>query len=220
MMNKRRGTTLIEVIVSLFVIETVIVGSIFIVSVAFKTVMTIRDTLIAQNLSREGVEVVRKVINSNLIRYSDAACWNFEPTATSPQTNCRIQDFHLGGGIHQNYILNFSEIDGSPKDFKIDLVSSGASCALDLKTTPPCGDNSYYQLKLGETNNGKFYTVDSTNPATKFYRMIKITPTYDPTGPDPNKAIKIKVDSIVQWGLGSSAKEISMSETFYNNYQK
>ncbi|HBB02626.1 MAG: hypothetical protein US89_C0005G0039 [Candidatus Peregrinibacteria bacterium GW2011_GWF2_38_29] len=218
MMNKRRGTTLIEVIVSLFVIETVIVGSIFIVSVAFKTVMTIRDTLIAQNLSREGVEVVRKVINSNLIRYSDAACWNFEPTATDPLTNCRIQDFHLGGNGHNNYILNFSEpAAGAPKDFKIDLVRSGV-CALDLKTPATCDRNADYQLKLGEVNNGKFYTSDAAyTSTTKFHRMIKITPEYDV---DAIKVKKMKVDSIVQWGSNDSAKEISMSETFYNNYQR
>lgn len=213
---KKPGTTLIEVIVSLFVIESVIVGSVFIVSVAFKSAMTMRDNLIAQNLAREGVEVVRKIVNTNLIRYSNAACWNYiEPASETPKPNeqCGKEAYILDG----NYVLNLSEPESAdPKVFKIKLEPLTNAKDLDLSKTDQQSDNESYHLKSGEVNNGKFYTSDSLYPDfSKFYRMIKITPKTD-TG----KTVEMGVKAVIQWGTSDNAKSIELSETFYNNYQK
>src|SRR3989344_8936214 len=56
-----KGFTLIEVIVSILMISTVVVGAMFAISLSFSSAARIRDSMIAANLAQEGLEVVRGI---------------------------------------------------------------------------------------------------------------------------------------------------------------
>ncbi|MBI5152408.1 hypothetical protein HZA39_02645, partial [Candidatus Peregrinibacteria bacterium] len=59
--RSRAGTTLIEVIVALFVVGITIVGSTVIVSSAFTTVRSMKNRLLASNFAYEGITAVEAI---------------------------------------------------------------------------------------------------------------------------------------------------------------
>lgn len=202
--SKKPGTTLIEVIVALFVVTTTIVGSVSIISVAFRSSMQVWDNLTAQNAAREGVESVRKIINTNLIRYAQKECWNFDSDNQSiPCENSK----RLSGSYRLEYSITSDQF--TPK-----LAPTGAN--LDL--SQQLDTNKEYLLSNYIQNNNSFYTYISSPPEdkkTKFYRMIKIS--YEAIGKSAleNKMI---ITSTVQWMQGNNKKEFIMTNYIVNKY--
>ena len=83
-----KGFTLIEVIVSILMISTVVVGAMFAISLSFSSAARIRDSMIAANLAQEGLEVVRgirdrdwhlgNIFGASLANGSYIVTWNSE----------------------------------------------------------------------------------------------------------------------------------------------
>lgn len=194
--NKKLGTTLIEVMVALFVVTTTIVGSVFIIQTSFNSAMRMRDNLIAQNLAREGAESVRKIVSTNLIKYSDPKCWRHPPTTSQPD----CVNKYLNG----NYKLSFSQL--ADAQFEVSFVSTTGG----LKGTPPNLQlNPDFQLNRQGAKN-EFISTDGPIKE-KFHRIIEISYLND----DQNV---MKIVSTVAWMQGEQIRELKMEEALYNNY--
>ena len=80
-----RGDTLVEVIITLFVIS---LGSMVATSLAINAIRSnasSKNNLVALNLAVEGIEAIRNIRDSNWLKFSfnKEACWNMRPEAAS-----------------------------------------------------------------------------------------------------------------------------------------
>lgn len=152
--DKNLGTTLIEVIVALFVVGITITGSIFIITTSFKSISVMKDNLMAQNFSREGIETVKKIVNTNYIRYVQKECWNF--------------DWKKGLPCGQAHRLENS--------YKLEYAIDNGQFLPSLETV-----NANLDLSKTLTTNQQ-YLISTADNQKKFYRMIKIS--YDVANAD------------------------------------
>lgn len=76
--NSQKGFTLLEVIASIFIITIGIVGILSLITMSISGALISKSKLIASNLNREGIEVVRNIRDSNWIeqRTDSDVLWN------------------------------------------------------------------------------------------------------------------------------------------------
>ena len=105
----KRGFTIIEAIVAIFVITTGIVGVLALVTQTISSATYSSNKLIAAYLAQEGIEIVRNVRDANWL--SDAS-WGTGLTDCSSVSPCQADynDQALSG--YTNSPLNFETISG------------------------------------------------------------------------------------------------------------
>lgn len=87
--NSQQGFSLLEVIITIFIVAVGLVGILSLASVSSRSPFQSRMRLIASGLAQEGIEVVRDMRRSNL-EWSDWE-WYSSAIATSTVRNHRVQ---------------------------------------------------------------------------------------------------------------------------------
>ncbi len=102
-----RGFTLIELVISLFILVAVIIG----VYTAFATLVSlgsgIKDRFIAAYLAQEGMEVIRNIRDYNWVKYQNdlTVGWLDGLAPGLCETGCQL-DYTTGTGIDGEYAIH------------------------------------------------------------------------------------------------------------------
>lgn len=162
--HHRRAETILETIIAVSLLLVVISAAAPMYVTASRSSAANRDDLIGKFLSEEGVELMQKIRDSNILRFSPKAqdCWNTKPDHTDIDT-CDAPGNKIAVGIY-TLEVNFNEVGA--------VKFTQQPSALD-----PDNLADEYQLKLDPVT--KLYNYTQGTP-TKFYREISID--YTPSG--------------------------------------
>ena len=215
--RKRRGDTIIEVLVALFVVafgSTIATGLVInsIQSNAYN-----RDNLIALNLAAEGLEAVRDIRDSNWLKFKNEKekCWNLSTGSNSSDDCGNVNNLIQ----NDNYALT---IDINTMKWGLQSKPSGSG-GLSLSASAPSNSgNNGYRLYKDTIKGVDFYLAKASVGAlnsgkskeTKFYRMITID--YPNGAPGVDKSMT--VTSLVQWLDGNRVNQVKLTTelTAYN----
>ena len=194
--NTKKGFTLIETLVAIFILMLALTGPIYIATLALRTSVGSRDGISARYLAEEVVEAVRhsrddRTLNASAYsltqwaqKNSDTltggvACFNAKNSSTN---KCELQrDFSSGAYV---------------------FVACGALCS-PLRFTPNSAV-AYYG------------TNDTSAPYSKFTRefYIEVAPQDPSTGTDPEKELRITVN--IKWNDHGTDKIYTLTEYLHN----
>ena len=223
--KKRRGDTLLEIIISLFIVALGTASATELVVNATRTNSYSKNTLVALNLAIEGVEAVRNIRDSNWLKYSydKDHCWNMKPEMISTAP-CTLDALIASG----NYT-----VDLDIANMKWYLKASEG--ILDMVNNPTANYSDFNLKKAKITFNGSDKTmylsangmasstcmiepdcfIDTTSPSSQFYRMVSVN--YDSV--HPNTAEQVRVSSIVQWMESGRPQQVEV-DTLIANYNR
>jgi type II secretory pathway pseudopilin PulG len=207
MWNKSAGFTLIEVVVMMTVVSIGVLGTLGVANLTLRASDANQDRTAATNLSREGIELVRSIRDSNWAAVAQGQggatvkwdCYVAPSKAGADPPSC---DGYFGDAT-ANYVVFPRVGDGSPA-----LVPDVSS---DTRSTAylicQAGDVPVY-TPAGAT----LPCPDGTAP---FYRRITISPgRLDKTG----QPISVRVQSSVNWPSRKSGDIVI--ETYLTDWRK
>ncbi|MCF7836150.1 prepilin-type N-terminal cleavage/methylation domain-containing protein [Candidatus Gracilibacteria bacterium] len=167
-LKSRRGETLIEVLVAIIILVVGALSAVKLLGLASINSQLTKERVIATNLSREGLEAVRNIRDTNWLRFGGERrlCWNNIDVSECVDTDD-------GDGVtddpivhEQNYIVKF---DTGTFRWELEEVSTG-----ELDLSDELADNTAYRLETG--SNGLYNHIDDTpdDPAddTIYFRQI------------------------------------------------
>lgn len=214
-MKKRKGFTLLEMIVALFILTT---GLIAVIGLSFRNVIQGRESLKqlqAANFAREGIEIVRNIRDSN----------KYNTTSTSGDK--LWEGLKLAG----KQIIDNTQFDNPTftQDQILKLV--GYTTDPDLQVF-----NEIWQKPDHFFVQGTFSFIPADSTETGFYRTINLyamcendhyernpprltritTPTTCNLSNGTERLIGIEVVSEVTWTEGQNAKKLVVEERLYN----
>lgn len=215
-----RADTLIEVIISFFIIA---LGSTVATSLVVNSINSnsySRNNLVAMNLAVEGIEAVRNIRDNNWLKFNfdKENCWNMRPEAASTAT-CDA----AGGKLIQPGDYS---IDMNPENMRWSLSDPFAT-ELDLANYTALMDDAYriayvdldggsdHELFLSRHSQTGLTPPASMNDDSPYYRMVKI----DYGGTPADTAEEMTVKSIVQWNESNGVKTIEL-DTVLANYNR
>lgn len=240
--TKRRGETLIEILVALFSLTLGMGAAVTLILIAMKTNVGIKDQLVATNLAREGLEAVRNIRDTNWLRWSSDIdfCWDIRDNVRccNPATagaSCPTAPDKMVNG---SYRVGVDQGIPAPKgSFLWTLVPHPTAKQLDL-VNGAAADNQFYNLAIidrfptfDSDNDGSIPAVAQQNDLDLYAHMsttggakataglpIKESMYYrmiylDRPSPTSNE---IQVHSVVQWLRGGDLKEVRLSTTITN----
>jgi len=176
--------SLMETILAVGLVMSVIIGSLTIGIYTTRIGRTSQNKIIAMNLAREGIEVVRNIRDTNWLKESEGII-NEEPDPD------RIYQWNDGFSINGNYKID-QYVQTSPQE----------KWFQKLKDAGTCGNDNTCWLYL-DSDYG-FYSLDSDEGNnTGFSRIIEITNI------DSNT---IQVVSRINWQENGKDKEFKLEE--------
>lgn len=186
----RRGSVLLDVIVSIFILSLGLTGSMNLIVIAIQANKVSEQRLVATNLAQEGVEAMRSIRDTNWLTYSSdlRACWNFwedtnedgvvdgsdsdcTPNANGQNQHPWSSDIITGENYLEKYIIDFD-----PDTFRWKLISEDQF--VNITSSPDYSDG--FALFQKQINGSKFYTHDKdvADPSdiedTPFYRSLSL----------------------------------------------
>jgi Tfp pilus assembly protein PilV len=185
LLTTQSGQTLIETIVAIFVLTMALTAGLGVAIYAFSTSTTSINEIIASNLAREGVEVVRMMRDSNWlasdVKGSEDSAWALSSCADIggklcyPRAYAKVPPYNNYDFIAGNQMIQF------------DL--GGNEWTLD--STGPQNYNLYLQANgsYGQTVNG----------SSTFARMINISFNSSSPYTNQNSNQEMIVKSVVAW---------------------
>lgn len=238
--QRKKGETLIEVLVSLFCLALGSGAAAALIISALQTNAFTKDNLIALNLAREGVEAVRSIRDTNWLKwsYDKDTCWNLIDDSKCDKTTAKKipEGFYRVG-------MDLGVTPGAA-DFKWKLQPeagiSDLAKVLDLERGESDQYNEFFNLHIldrypgvnsdgigllnddqdlyGHVKVDAWLTEDGTAGddlgTSRFHRMIFVE--YEDADPTNDE---MKVYSIIQWISRGKVKQVEMVTTL-TNYQK
>ena len=219
------GETLLEAIIAISIFAIIVGPASATYVSSIQTVATNRNDLVAAALADEGVEMVRNMRDTNLLRFSPKAqeCWNTLPEHLSlegsgdppnPTGGCDNPDNKIGNEtslLAQQFRLTFD-----PDALSWKLVAPSPA---DAHLNDPFGDvadeNAPEQYRLRQDETTGIYFAPETLPTdvsrlpgreSILYRQITIQYLNLSGGAPPYKAMK--VTSLVQYRSGSRLRTL------------
>ena len=207
---------------------------------------TLIEGIIAANLAREGIEVVRHIRDSNWLR-QDANVDKDGDANNSKLTFYSWDDFYdnwplpttLDCGLGNPDCGNYFDVVLDPTDFSYTLKIAPAQDAIACIANP--GGNPDCRVRKNATGTGSVYVNDALAPETTiFFRRILLKPicwdaleevenvqydaisdvnmTCDDDDGDPvaENKIGVLVTSQVVWQRGNKTLEARIKERLYN----
>ena len=202
---KFRGESLTEVLVAVGILGAVLVTSFILLNRGISTSVTVKNKILAINIAREGIEGVRNIRDTNWLKYSGDRrnkwlCYN-----TNYNNNW---DKECGNNIYEYFSIDFDENHKSfflkDPDGLNDTIESQE--LLNLKDT----STDWSEYRLYKDSNSRYThnagTLSNPNPATIFYRQIKLIAETPPecdgspnTEANCSANSRLHVISRVQW---------------------
>lgn len=196
--NNNNGQGLLEVVISLGIIVSGIIGALTL-TVSNQTSSTeSSEQLIAVNLAREGIEVIRNKRDSNWLA---RRAWNYGFENASFPNDYTVM-FYYSNFTNQP-TMNNPNITFFPNDFT------------DLRTRIWRKNGFYFQFLIGTPTNStltpykRLIYLDKIC-ADKTIRESGSTCTVD------NPQIGIRVKSVVQWESKENTNNVTMEEHLFN----
>ncbi len=223
----RRGESLVEVIMAIFVVALGASVATSLIISALQSNEFSRDNLIALNLAAEGIEAMRSIRDANWLKFSydKQNCWNMmpnvtncqDPAATTIAATNSTTNYTVDLGLNKNLydwglapvssILNLNMPGTGSDPFQLwyyDIDSSDGSGSHDMLASLSAA---------GGTKNG----------SSSFYRMIQVSyPTSGPSSCDPatgKSCEEMAVTSTVQWRAQGVVHQVVLN-TELTDYQK
>ena len=220
----RNAETILEVIISLFVISIGATVTTTLIVNAIASNAYGKNNLIALNLAVEGIEAMRDIRDSNWLKYSydKANCWNMLPNPKSAvdKDNC-------------NDVLNLI----APGNYTADLnlqtmkweMTNVAGSGLNLPANGPAqpSDENFrlWFVDLSGATAKQIYVSKyvgltggiTPHTASQFYRMITVS--YSGGAAFPAAQTNMTVTSLVQWYEGPIVRQIQL-DTILTNYNR
>lgn len=215
------ATSLLEVIIATFLLAIAAVSATVLIVGALQANRISKNKMIAINLAREGLELVRNVRDSNWIQYSAyTKCWNVIPgvvcDGASPDSSNADAEYF----IHHDAVVGseaYYRIGIDPTDFTINLEASPNHEPLDLEFGAAADNNEFLLYSSGIDTDGDgvednfVYCHDNTATATDFYREIRFVYEDTNSSGDPDQEDQIvKVTSTVQWHERSRTHQVQV----------
>ncbi len=212
MSQNQNGFTLIEVIITLAVFTIGIVASFSLAIANLNSARNNFDRVLATNLAREGIELVRNTRDSNWLRADSNVICGVSPADYICNWDENLKDDF----VYMDYTYS------SPVVLGACLGGTMSDCLVSCQGAGTC------ELFVNPTN---FYVHDPTNAAaTNIFRLIQIRTICqnDATGVEsiiPNSSdclagsqtkIGMEVTIRVQWGGDGDKQYVDIVETFYN----
>ncbi len=192
--NLKKGFTLLETLIAIFILTLSITGPVYIASVAFRNTIDSRDNISAQYIAEEVIEVIRNKRDKNAL------------ALTTPSPTTWVSD--LGLGVVGN-CLNESGVPNDKCTMKKDVILDQyifESCGSDI-----CPNISFDPLK--DVVYGHSDAVSFSKFTREFYFEKETL-----TGSDLT-SIKIVVN--IKWNDRGSDKVYTLEERLYNtNYNQ
>lgn len=208
-LRSHAAETLAEVIIAITVITLGTGSAIILVNTSVNATGAGENRLIAYNLAREGVEAVRNIRDTNLLRFPGEAddCWDTY-NLTDPQY-CSIGNNKLGSASPGQNITVSPVLTGTADLFSWNVTPTPASTQLYTVDV-----NGAYSASDPTTLGGTFYTHDSASPAvaSPFSRVINIVKTTG-SGPAPDEMI---VAATVTWEEKGQPQNIQFVDRLIN----
>ncbi len=146
-LKSRRGETLIEVLVAIIIIIVGALSAVRLLGIASIHNQLTKERVIATNLSREGLEAVRNIRDTNWLRFAGERrrCWNNADFANPIECKDNNSDGIPNDVIihEQQYIVKF---DGTNYRWELDEV--GLTSRLDLEDGEIGEDDEKYRLRI------------------------------------------------------------------------
>jgi prepilin-type N-terminal cleavage/methylation domain-containing protein len=182
--RKKGGFTLIETMIAVAIVAMAILGPLNIISTGLKTAYLSRDQLTATALAQDAIEYVRSVRDQSRLR---AAAGDL-----AEYLNDCIPDHlsALGCIVDTNSIIN----PGSTNDSHVDMVTDT--------------HNNNLPLNYNESTGLYGYSSGAGWVATKFYRIVEISPSSNSPG--------YLASSTVSWQSVYGPQVITLIEYLYN----
>lgn len=178
-----KGFTLVETLVSVFIITMVIVGPLVIASNASKYARLTKDTMIATYLAQEAVELLRHHQDSIYIRCADQNIWKCSANEGERpnETAWRMLYERLGDNPQGDSCFTTDNPSGCSYDF-IDMTGDE-----DFNPTKYASTDSSCNTLSYDTSSHVYVCTgvrgEGLEPTT-FSRTVKITPIQTFGGPD------------------------------------
>lgn len=211
-LNKNKGQSLLELIVAIGIILACTIATLTLVITSIQAGRKGSDKIIATNLAREGIEIVRNIRDSNWISAasgigSPIPDWDYGlVNGTDPTAIPIIDD------------TNLSSLEFAPNDF------GGLCGSADCTKIYTTGTNYYIQ------------NTNSSGTPTNFYRLLYLNPICRNPIDDSEKIvgktesiscggigyelytekIGIRVISEVHWPKSDGANKVILEDRLYN----
>lgn len=223
----QKGSALMEVLISIFIITMGLTGSAMLIISAIHINSVNEDRIIALNLAREGVEAVRNIRDTNWMSWSAniRECWNFR-NDTNDDGVIDAGDFACSANAsgQNDYPIGKDDDDNIVTNYIIDYDNTNFRWVLINENDPPTD----YSAKLYKNSNN-LYTHNPAvpNTETKFSREITIKyidnkqppvlpatedTYYFPTG-ERGKDNRILIESKVSWYSRGRNQEVILAQT-------
>jgi hypothetical protein len=195
-LNLQSGQTLIETIIAIFVLTTALVSSLALVIYVLSNSGLNQNQIIATNLAREGVEIMRKRRDSNWLADDKmGGVYDLAPCPDIENKNCfpKAHELVVGTNAPPSYDLS-SAMDGSHA-LKFN-PNSGFSVLTGSNYRLCQHKTGYYGTQAG----GKDCNGNDIIP-TNYYRSIEIDHIEGGNFPatDANSNTELVIKSIVGW---------------------
>ncbi len=217
--GQKKGFTLIELILALGVFTVGIIAAMTLVMADANRAQENMDNVLAANLAKESLDLVRNIRDSNWLRI-DA-----NDTGSCNLGSLCSWDYGLN---QSNYIyLDYLDSQKTPND----LLTENAFNCLGSESIATCLSNCGGNCRLYRNTDG-FYSHDNTGFPTTVYRIIRLKRIcFDPTETDATKReyernmtgacdindeyIGIEATAYLEWTRGQ-IHSLQFSERLYN----
>ncbi|MDD5213270.1 MAG: prepilin-type N-terminal cleavage/methylation domain-containing protein [Candidatus Gracilibacteria bacterium] len=208
--SKSSAFSIIEVLIGIFIFTMGLLSVYMLLQSSFNMNEDNKNRIVAANLAREGIELVRNIRDSN---YKNIHKFNqINPKYSSNDA----EDYSKGENIFQTgvYYKVGNNFNGGVSEFpiKLEKISNFGEGVADLEKM----DN--YRLCL-DTENKYSYCDDNFTKKTNFYRYIKFDDlTYDSGGLNVTETDSYTLDSKVLW-YAKGLHELDI-KTILTDYKK
>lgn len=177
--HTKRAETLVEVIIAVTILATVIGPASAIQVSALRTTSLSRSDLVATGIAEEGIEMVRNMRDTNLLRFSSKQeCWNTRPDYPDTGTACEADSAKIGynaatGSLASGAVFSYRlEFTLNPASGPRWNLAAPAMAASRLSQNLGAPEDAFFRMYLDESI--PMYDHDSAATPTDFYREITI----------------------------------------------
>lgn len=235
----QRGDTILEVVIATAILSTVMVATFTILQRAVDTNLNVKNRVIALNITREGVEAVRNIRDTNWLKYSGDRrkkwlCFDQEGDKNACDGNPIATKFINGKDESDPtyYTVDFNETDD-----RFYLKQATLQAEIDFLNGEQTEDSrSDTRLYLTPGIPQRFTHNSSMNTQTPFYRQVylDIENPYDPSAPPPDfpdfcdgsdtddscQKSRLKVVVKTFWEEGNRPRSVTLETHLYDFFER
>lgn len=231
---KKRGETIIEVLVALLVVTIGSATATSLILTSMRATQFNKDSLVALNLAQEGLEYMRNLRDTNWLKFSGntQGCWNTIPNSatcdasggtTALAATDATKAYALG--LNASAMTNLTMV-AAPLSLSGGVTPSVAPYQLNYYDLSPTVDSDGTNRGIAGLTNltddydymGSGYTGQTAVNPTRFYRSINVTyfkldgTTWvaSPEG-SPTAADMMVITSTVYWLDASTVNKIQLN---------